>query len=309
MVVLIDMDGVLASFDQRVLSLLSERLPTQPLPREDDRAFPLSKSFEAGCSAAAVIHTIMHERGFFATLEPIEGALQAAREMLAAGIDVRICSAPLSKSMWCAQEKIEWVKTHLGQQWVDRLILTRDKTFVRGDLLIDDAPSAKGSGLSPVWEHVYFDQPYNRPGRPGVDSSKRRLHRWADWQQIVPITEGVCKDSRHGSSSTAHEATAQAEWASIQGWHSQQTGQIGGKRRRLDDADSLQPEPAAQRRQLNISPRSQLMQGQADGSGAGTSQWASLGVSLDRKKKRCAECTRPIAASDAGSEVFCAQCR
>ena len=67
------------------------------------------------------------------------------------------------------------------KSWVDRIILTRDKTLVRGDILLDDAPLAKGSSLEPVWEHVYFDQPYNRPGASDADPSRRRLVAWKDW--------------------------------------------------------------------------------------------------------------------------------
>ena len=73
---------------------------------------------------------------------------------------------------------------HLGKSWVDRIILTRDKTLVRGDILLDDAPQAKGSSLEPVWEHVYFDQPYNRPGVSDADPSRRRLVAWKDWRSL-----------------------------------------------------------------------------------------------------------------------------
>ena len=77
---------------------------------------------------------------------------------------------------------------HLGTSWVDRLVLARDKTYVRGDYLIDDAPVAKGSGLAPTWEHVYYDQPYNRPGRPNADPQRRRLPRWTSWRDVIALT-------------------------------------------------------------------------------------------------------------------------
>lgn len=37
-----------------------------------------------------------------------------------------------------------WVEKHLGPQFVERIILTRDKTVVLGDLLIDDKDSIQG---------------------------------------------------------------------------------------------------------------------------------------------------------------------
>lgn len=37
-----------------------------------------------------------------------------------------------------------WVEKHLGPQFVERIILTKDKTVVLGDLLIDDKDTIQG---------------------------------------------------------------------------------------------------------------------------------------------------------------------
>ena len=37
-----------------------------------------------------------------------------------------------------------WVEKHLGPQFVERIILTRDKTMISGDLLIDDKEVIQG---------------------------------------------------------------------------------------------------------------------------------------------------------------------
>lgn len=63
----------------------------------------------------------------------------------------RRCSAPDSNephiphSRFCCQEKWEWVREHLGDEFLDRVILTRDKTVVRADLLVDDKPRITGA--------------------------------------------------------------------------------------------------------------------------------------------------------------------
>lgn len=52
-----------------------------------------------------------------------------------------------------------WVERHLGPQFVKRIILTRDKTVVLGDLLIDDKDTIQGwtcypwhpPGIWPAW--------------------------------------------------------------------------------------------------------------------------------------------------------------
>lgn len=37
-----------------------------------------------------------------------------------------------------------WVERHLGPEFLDKVILTRDKTIVSGDILIDDKPDILG---------------------------------------------------------------------------------------------------------------------------------------------------------------------
>lgn len=38
----------------------------------------------------------------------------------------------------------KWVEKHLGPEFVDRIILTRDKTVVSADLLFDDKDTVTG---------------------------------------------------------------------------------------------------------------------------------------------------------------------
>ena len=40
--------------------------------------------------------------------------------------------------------QIEWVEKHMGRDWLNRLILTKDKTIIAGDLLFDDKPKITG---------------------------------------------------------------------------------------------------------------------------------------------------------------------
>ena len=42
-------------------------------------------------------------------------------------------------------EKYQWVEKYLGKSAVSQLMLTKDKTIVHGDILIDDKPMIKDS--------------------------------------------------------------------------------------------------------------------------------------------------------------------
>lgn len=41
-----------------------------------------------------------------------------------------------------------WVEKHFGQEFLEQIVLTRDKTVVSADLLIDDRPDITGKGDS-----------------------------------------------------------------------------------------------------------------------------------------------------------------
>ena len=109
---------------------------------------------------------------------PVAGAKDALAEMEAMGHELFICSSPLSTHDNSVQEKYEWVERNLGAPWVKRIVLTKDKTIVMADLLIDDKPIITGVESAPVWEHILYDRPYNR------EIQKRRM-TWDNWKEIL----------------------------------------------------------------------------------------------------------------------------
>jgi 5'-nucleotidase len=75
--------------------------------------------------------------GLFAKMKPMDGALEAFSR-LAEVFDVYILStAPWNNpSAW--SDKLNWVKTNLGQAAYKRLIITHHKNLNRGDFIVDD---------------------------------------------------------------------------------------------------------------------------------------------------------------------------
>lgn len=177
-IILIDQDGVLANYDTRLLEIVAEEIPGfMPLPHEHHTHFEIAKNYPA--ELWPLFEEITHRPGFYRSLPPIPGAIEALRDLLARGYDVRICTAPKKRSRYCAQEKIEWVREHLGQEFAERTIITRDKTLVHGDILVDDKPEVTGV-RTPSWEHILHDRPYNR------HVAKQRM-TWANYQEILGL--------------------------------------------------------------------------------------------------------------------------
>jgi len=181
-VILVDMDDVLAKFEQGFLDKWRRRYPDLPFVPLDRRSvFYAEKQYPA--KHRNKVRRIIRSPGFFLDLDTVPGGLEAVREMLAAGHDVFLCTAPISDCPTCPTEKTEWVRRHLGADFAKRLIMAPDKTLVRGDFLIDDRPDADQAGiLKPVWEHVVFDCPYNRSV-----GGKRRLVSWQDWRTVLGL--------------------------------------------------------------------------------------------------------------------------
>ncbi len=64
--------------------------------------------------------------GFFKELNPIPGAI-AGIKRLAKKYDVYILTSPSVKNSHCWSEKAEWVEYYLGAEWLEKLIITKNK--------------------------------------------------------------------------------------------------------------------------------------------------------------------------------------
>ncbi|XP_061866879.1 5'(3')-deoxyribonucleotidase, cytosolic type isoform X2 [Colius striatus] len=172
--VLLDMDGVLADFEGAVLRDFARRFPAEP-----------RVELAARRGFSDKVASVYESPGFFLGLDPIPGALEAVQEMIhMKDTEVFICTSPLRKYEHCVLEKYQWVEKHLGPEFVERMILTRDKTVVSADLLFDDKDTITGVEPSPRWEHVLFTCCHNR--HIPLPAPRRRLLSWHDdWKGIL----------------------------------------------------------------------------------------------------------------------------
>jgi hypothetical protein len=202
-VILVDMDGALIDWDKgfytewqrkgyheisridRSLSYFMEKCIV-PMTSPDSIAMSVSCNNIENTSNKTTLNweqeaeSIFLAPGFFEGLEAMEGALEAIREMDSSGLfKVYICTTPILHSQYCAQEKLNWIRKHLGESWLSKVILCADKvmihcwfvflfcfcnpnlfsllqTMVAGDLLIDDKPyeylSPGGNHTTATWK-------------------------------------------------------------------------------------------------------------------------------------------------------------
>ena len=173
--ILVDMDGVLvdwgASYDMNLDAFGHMSLD---IPRhEQQTSFNLYENMDE--HQVGVINAVMSLLDY-GSMKPIPGGAEALEGMLDFGHEVMLCTSPWLGNPTCISGKFKWVEKHLGAKWVDKVILTRDKTVVNGSWLIDDKPDIHGYQANPAWTQIIFDQPYNRD-----ITSQPRLKSWADW--------------------------------------------------------------------------------------------------------------------------------
>jgi 5'-nucleotidase len=85
---------------------------------------------------------------FFEDLEPIEGAIDAFNYFLNSDhFDPYILTAPSIKNLHCYTEKAMSIKKNLGEDVLNRLIISPVKNLLKGDYLIDDNFTGKGQDL------------------------------------------------------------------------------------------------------------------------------------------------------------------
>lgn len=177
-IILVDQDGVLANYHEGLLEIWKTEHPQKIwVPAENLLHHDIDKNYPD--EYGELFEEIVLRKGFYRSLPPIVGGKEALEHLLSLGHDVRICTAPKRNYRNCVHEKFEWIDEHLGQVWVERTIITRDKTLVRGDILIDDKPNITGV-CKPTWEHVFYDQPYNR------HHDQKRL-TWQNYMEVLTL--------------------------------------------------------------------------------------------------------------------------
>jgi len=177
-IILVDMDDVIADFEHALIDHLHNKHPRIPVVLYEERStFYSIENYPE--KHKSYVRDVTHAQGFYHSFKPLPGAIKAVKEMAKAGHTIFFCTSPLLTSEHCLQEKRTWIKEHLGQEWLTRLIITSDKTLVQGDILIDDKATITGAA-KPVWTQILFTAPYNRQSQ-----AKYRLSHWSNWEKVV----------------------------------------------------------------------------------------------------------------------------
>ena len=148
----VDMDGVLADFDKRVLEINPSIVTlSSHAPNYEERS--------------KMVEKVMRDNSrMFLDLEPITGSIEAVKRLWE-HYDVLFLSTPCWMVPESFMDKRHWIQKYFGEAAKDRLILSQRKELNMGDYLVDDrlANGAEyfmgkhlqfGHGEYPTWVEV-----------------------------------------------------------------------------------------------------------------------------------------------------------
>lgn len=103
----------------------------------DDVICNYKKNYVKHISRNPEIKYPQSQYGFFLDLEPIPGSIEAVLK-ISSLCDVWILTAPSTPNPMSYAEKNYWIRQNLGEEYVNKLIISPNKSLLKGDYLIDD---------------------------------------------------------------------------------------------------------------------------------------------------------------------------
>lgn len=160
-----DMDGVMYDFDGAAIENIA------PEDRRMCRDFYLAESYGDRSDLQQAIKDTYNHPDFFYNLETLPGVPELFDELLCAGYEPRVLSAPLSSNQFSLEGKRYSLQRDFGRNVLRRAIFTKEKYNFPGLILNDDRPQlAHGDNATDFhsWAHVYVYGRYDQDHIPAT---------------------------------------------------------------------------------------------------------------------------------------------
>ena len=144
-IVLIDLDGVLADFASGFANEWNRNMGAvfPALAHKHRQHFYIKDDYPPALQHH--VDALLQTPGFYRQLPCMPGAVEALARLEAAGHPLWICTTAPSTGIQEISEKLQWIDAQFGDKYVQRTIITPDKTMIHAQILIDDRPHLCGS--------------------------------------------------------------------------------------------------------------------------------------------------------------------
>ncbi|MGD9679023.1 MAG: hypothetical protein AB7V16_11835 [Vulcanibacillus sp.] len=126
-----------------------------------------------------VIHTVFTDDYFWKTI-PLSPNAQVGLKYLNDNFDVWIVSIPYNSHNEII--KLEWLKKNFPFINENRVLFTKDKWKLQGDIIIEDKPSTLEHCIENEWIVIKKVQPYNL-----YSNCTCELHNWNEIERIIEL--------------------------------------------------------------------------------------------------------------------------
>ena len=176
-IILIDIDSTINNFQECFLEIFKQKYPDlwEKLPNNPTH-------FDALQLDKQETMEIFMSEGFTNKMIPLHGAVNAIHEIEARNFLVFFCTALVTDNSDVLKDRVHWIGKWFGEDFMNRVIFTKDKSLVRGDFLIDDSPFKTKGLLKPEWKLIIFDMSYNQN-----DSCYGRIYNWTDLDHLFSL--------------------------------------------------------------------------------------------------------------------------
>lgn len=172
--VLLDVDGVVASWTDAVAEVVTRH----------GGQLDLTKWFRNNDLAPDIRGKVLREINapdFCFNFDPMLGAVEAVKELRAAGCEVHFVTALWDSPTW-VYDRNRWLRKHGLIKTTSGVTYTKDKHVVKGDLFVDDKISNVDEWRTawPLSTGIVWAQPWNE----GYTGSAQRFK---DWKRLISL--------------------------------------------------------------------------------------------------------------------------
>ena len=131
------------------------------------------------------VYGVTDEPGFWKTVEPMPGAAEGLKHLIAEGHEVFIVTATPYQHM--LEKMSELLFKYFPFLTWDQVIITSRKQMVRGDVLIDDGIHNLEGGS---YRKILFTAPHNRY----YDAESHGMTRVHTWDEVIRVIDQMSRE-------------------------------------------------------------------------------------------------------------------